>query len=468
MHWLGLSLLFSQLSNGFANSATCVSLLEGVVESCSSSLHATISNLTTVGIPNHFQRLTPTEYQPPSLDTAFLFSNAQPMFVISTPVFIAEGHIEEMMNGIWNHTTGLWAWDLLLDASPDGSKEVILRTIWGWVRDRLSEPSHLSPCHASDGAVCRCLLHSVPTVIRLIVSSFPIWETKADNFVFSSQLYLSSLYSVSVQADQRLTETAWNLYLSLPVAIWSDDVLSVSALCAQNIYERRQSHTLFAFDEVCAPRSSSSERTAETDFFDLRMSSIRGPLLFSSNKLRQLGFFNERNYVLGLDDHDLHVRGYLRYGYRTGLATVGLEMIPRNRSAEHELKKKRLRESQAERRAKERMMAWYLRHREGGRERGRSVLEGYDELTQVRSVLAGELTARDPDPQLTDAETTQDLVTLRKRVTVGSAVAEGAAMAEQKGAFSERRLIRSKMRERALSKCDREMSSRVRRRGMAL
>jgi hypothetical protein len=390
------------------------------------------------------------------------------MYVISTPVFIAEGHIQRMMKGIWNHTTGLWAWDILLDASPDRSREVILRTLWGFVKEYLKKTSHHSSCTDSQVG-CRCLLHSVPTVIRVLVSSFPIWETKADNFVFSSQLYVRSLYSVSVQADQRLTETGWNIFLSLPVAIWTDEMLSASALCSQNIYETRQNHTLFAFDEICAPHDPSNlhhrpppQRAAPEMNFDLRMSSIRGPLLFSSYKLRQLGFFNERNYLLGLDDHDLHVRGHLQFGYRTGLARVGLVMLPRNRTAEHELKKQSLREIVAERRAKERMMEWYLRHREGGRARGRGVLEGYDELSQVRGMIIDELSGRDPDPHLSEGESTQDhLLTLRKRSVGREGAGEGGTIIE-KDTFSERRVIQSQWRERELSNCDQEMTLRLR------
>jgi GT2 family glycosyltransferase len=68
--------------------------------------------------------------------------------------------------------------------------------------------------------------------------------------------------------------------------------------------------------------------------FEIRETSNRGSLMFRGDMMRSLGFFDERNFLNGNDDHDIHARAIYR-GWYTGYYRVRSFSTLRNREKEH-------------------------------------------------------------------------------------------------------------------------------------
>lgn len=354
---------------------------------CANSLSDKVNSLRSIGVTKLRPRVT--DFSDPYVDIGFVFNDIEPVYVLSTPVFIGEDHISEMMDGILDKTTGIWGWDIIVDSSPDRSRDVVIDTIAKFASS-YSGASNCKEWCLQDSAGSNdesCRHYGFPTYIRVITADWPLWETKADNTVFSDHLYAKAKYAVSVQADQLVLEKAWNIFLSLPIAIWPADVISVSASCAENLQctddGRRPMYGQIG--SSCNPvglsmlhvNSSTMGRVAlggpGSEVFHIRDSSTRGPLLFHMGKLRDLGFFDEQNYILGNDDHDLHLRAYEHNQYVTGFYPIYWRNIKRNRTVEFLLKKRYLSSNKRARYRKETVMRHFLDTRDGGKE-GRPLL----------------------------------------------------------------------------------------------
>jgi hypothetical protein len=65
----------------------------------------------------------------------------------------------------------------------------------------------------------------------------------------------------------------------------------------------------------------------------------RGPLLFDSQKLRDMGYLDEQNFVLGNDDHDLMARAWTEKQWRCGYMPVEVYMPMERGTMRKEMKK---------------------------------------------------------------------------------------------------------------------------------
>jgi hypothetical protein len=443
--------LFGPVELLVASAAPCVTAAINssyaiLLPRCTDIVSDRVNVLASIGVMK--KRVPVANFSEPFVEIGFVFQDITPVYVISTPVFIGEGHISDMIEGILHKTTGIWAWDIIIDSSPDRSKEIIIDAIANFSLSRSRADSCRAWCSRTAGSHRgdTCRQHSFPTFIRIITAPWPLWETKADNTVFSDRLYAQAKYAISVQADQLVLERAWNVFLSIPAAVWPD-VISVSTSCAENLQcvsdGRRPMYGQIG--SACNQQglhklhvdSSTMHRTGlggpAAEVFHIRDSSTRGPLLFHMSSLRELGFYDERNYILGNDDHDLHLRAFEERRYVTGFYPVLWRNIKRNRTAEFMLKRAYLGSNRLARVRKERVMGAYLSSREGGRE-GRPLLFN-------RSMSAADtclLAARDGGEGL-------------RVVEVDSSDGGG-------GGHSRKRFVFKQLIQAALNKCGEELS----------
>lgn len=295
-----------------------------------------ITHLHSLSSSKKHTRSNVIDFMKPYVHMAFFFNDLDPYFVLSTPLHLAEGYIENALHAIFNYTIGIWALDIVLDASYDGSYTAVLKNI-------LQFAKHYQDNFNNDPSLPRlcekdiCELISIPTRIRLIHAPSPLWECKADNLVFSSYINSNADFYISVQADQVVLTKGWNLDLAIPVLVWPDDVLSVSARCAHNLRTDKDHPTWneagfrcnttknFLIDSDYRNGDTCCEYPQRKPFhlqFHIRDSSNRGPLLFHGPKLRELNFMDEINFLLSNDDHDLHARAFAAKGYLTGYYPV--------------------------------------------------------------------------------------------------------------------------------------------------
>lgn len=204
------------------------------------------------------------------------------------------------------------------DNGPDKQAEkweCVLRQALGRGLDRHSHHlgmnmSSLSPNHNLQNASHICL-NSLLTEVSFIEQSTSVWETSSDNIgmAYSSP----SKYFVLVQADMWLSDPGWNLILSRPTEIFAD-VFSVSGRCA---------HSFPFGDDIPKYQGRCTEDVQvfltpeQTEMYQNRVYYLgtgnRGPLLLRSDRLISLGLFDEQNFYLAYDDHDLMARALLKF-----------------------------------------------------------------------------------------------------------------------------------------------------------
>eukprot|EP01041_Mallomonas_annulata_P007438 gene7438-15215_t len=255
----------------------------------------------------------------PSVYSSLIFVDVTPMFSISMPLFNAKNIVGNSLRSLFNKTTSLWSLDIVLDSCTDNTSSVVIKVLNELLPHvQASIIGHCSILCRNITGLCNSL--SFPTRIRVISAATSLWETKAENLVYRTNN--PSLAYVSVQPDQSVEEKGWNIHQSLPLRIWSD-VISVSANCAHNINPiKRSLHTVGRCNTSTTFAVKKGRRGDRNSTFYIRETSNRGPLIIHAKKMQQLGFFDERNFLLSNDDHDLHVRAFAYHRWITGFIPI--------------------------------------------------------------------------------------------------------------------------------------------------
>ena len=142
----------------------------------------------------------------------------------------------------------------------------------------------------------------------LIRQPTPVYETTCDNIGF---LLSSGPYILEIQADMEMTEYGFNTNLRRGFDAY-DDIIAVSGRCTHVFGNAIGVGKLGELIE--APLHPSLDRNT----MYLYGTCNRGPLLLDHQKLKSLGYLDERNYFHLDSDHDLLARALVMKGWRCG------------------------------------------------------------------------------------------------------------------------------------------------------
>ena len=232
---------------------------------------------------------------------------AVPRFAVVVSAHDAAHVLGRNIEALLKHTTGLWELIVVLDACRDDS-EVAARAALMRGLERAGDV----------GGLVRA---------RLIRQPDAIWETSSDNLGMQLADKRAEWFLL-VQADIQVGERGWNARLALPGEVW-DDVWAVSGRAAHNAAQGRYEDTpgfnmTAGRDLEVMPSAAALEAAAKT--FYIRDALNRGPVALRADVARGLGFFNERDFHLGRDEHELMLRAYVDKGLRCGYYDVGFAM----------------------------------------------------------------------------------------------------------------------------------------------
>ncbi|GBG31661.1 Hypothetical Protein FCC1311_078862 [Hondaea fermentalgiana] len=256
---------------------------------------------TTVGLPPH--RLHPRYCNPsdlPSraeavvvLDVILQPDIPHPEVTIVSPSHQDGPTLEQTMPSLCAHTQGEWEVVFVLDGSWDHSYEVYKRTI-------LSE---------------ECKRNGLVRG-RVVLQPTSIWETAADNLAMS--MSSPSGFYVEVQADTLFLSDGWLERMLQPMRIY-DVLFAVSGRCGHELTVGRALPSFSTLYGHCKGMDTPAEPEflAQWDHKINVMQSVnRGPYAVRAKAMQDLGFYDELNFFLERDEHDLHRRAtFLKWNF---------------------------------------------------------------------------------------------------------------------------------------------------------
>ena len=239
--------------------------------------------------------MTAFRRQPAFVALDFQRSLEEPQFSIISPSYNVQHVLNTTIPTLCQHTTGKWEVIFVLDSCYDQSLHMIRNILLTDV------------CRGPKSSLLRA---------RVLVQPTSIFETSSDNLGFL--LARPSHFYIEVQSDMILGETGWNVDMARPFLQYND-ILSLSGRCGHGLgktkaYRGRCGKNVGNYDE--------KERAAMRNKVFITSTNNRGPLMFRADALRALGYFDEVNYYLGDDDHDLNQRAYVAYGWRAAYRYV--------------------------------------------------------------------------------------------------------------------------------------------------
>lgn len=213
-------------------------------------------------------------------------------YSIIVPVYNQENIIYKNIESILKYTGGSFELIIILDFCYDDTENILIKFFNNYN-------------HANNN------LYNVRIFKQ---PNTPIFEASCDNIGF---IMSNGIYCLEIQADMEMTQQNYNIHLSKPFKKYNN-VLAVSGRCAHNLFDRPggigKIGTLI--------EKSVSELNIDKNKFYTYETCNRGPLLFDRQKLKQLNYLDELNHHLHDDDHDIMIRGYLKYGYICGYVPI--------------------------------------------------------------------------------------------------------------------------------------------------
>lgn len=211
-----------------------------------------------------------------------------PVFSIVMPIHNQGTIIYDVITKIFIHTQGLYDVFFILDGCTDNSRDEVLRAM-----TRIPK------------GVCNITVVSNPT---------GIFETSCDNLGFVNA---RGKYIVEIQADMQIQTVGYNILLAMPLEIYSD-LVAVSGRCC---------HTLTSPTQGVGKLGNRAEQPHNIPFdmynqIYLSHTVNRGPLVLRRSMLEELGYLDERNFVLGDDEHDLFYRAWTQKQWRTAFYPI--------------------------------------------------------------------------------------------------------------------------------------------------
>ncbi|KAI9034089.1 nucleotide-diphospho-sugar transferase [Hyaloraphidium curvatum] len=150
----------------------------------------------------------------------------------------------------------------------------------------------------------------------VLLSPTPVFETASNNLGLRAA---RGQLAVLFQDDIFMRTKGFDAILALPFQLW-DDVAVVSGRCAHGL---RGGHYVGRCGvDVNLPLSMGPADRAK---FHVRDTVNRGPYALRTDRARELGFFDELNFHLGDDDHDLACRAYATRGWVAGSVAIDFD-----------------------------------------------------------------------------------------------------------------------------------------------
>jgi hypothetical protein len=146
---------------------------------------------------------------------------------------------------------------------------------------------------------------------RVLVQPTAVFETSSDNLGLTLADRPSHFY-IEIQADMILEQAGWNRDMARPFFAYND-IYSVSGRCGHS-QGGGGKYSVGRCGSNVGKLSESLERDTRNAVI-VTATNNRGPIIYRSESLRELGFFDEINFVLGSDDHDMNRRAGFRGWY---------------------------------------------------------------------------------------------------------------------------------------------------------
>jgi glycosyltransferase involved in cell wall biosynthesis len=217
------------------------------------------------------------------------YNNIEHEFSIVMPIHNQENIISKQLDSIIEYTGSTYEIILIIDSCEDNTEKKILE----WENNMKKN-------------------NSVSNII-IIKSETPLFEAAADNIGFRLS---TGKYILEIQADMEMCEKNYNLILKKPFEK-IENVIAVSGRCSHDFKQtsvigRGGRNILYPYNKSLYNNNT----------FYIYETCNRGPLLLSKEKIRKLGFLDEKNFYLDDSDHDLMARAYYNYGYICGYVPI--------------------------------------------------------------------------------------------------------------------------------------------------
>lgn len=219
----------------------------------------------------------PEGVRPVELAYSRVFREEEPFMSIVMPIHNQSAIIAKNLESILRMTTGnSYEMLLILDACSDSTESVVVSLFTS------------------------CVVPTLLTSVVVFRSPTPLFETACDNIGF---LCSRGKYILEIQADMEMTELGYNRKLLTPF-LQIPTVIGVSGRCCESFTFRDGVGKLgFRVEHPLHP-------SIDRGLFYIYETCNRGPLLLDREKVRQLGYLDERNYFLNYSEHDLFARAY--------------------------------------------------------------------------------------------------------------------------------------------------------------
>ena len=227
----------------------------------------------------------------------------------------AERSIGACVASLLNNTVGVWELLLVLDGCTDATFDVATATLRSAVQG------------GATGGLVRA---------RVVVQGSPVWETSSDNLGLRLA-HPNATALILVQADMEVTERGWNARMEAPLGVFAD-VWAVGGRDAHNAGVGRGEGQPQAFnltagrDLGVAPSAAELESSAGLTLY-IRDVVNRGPLLLRADVAREVGFLNERDFLIRRDEHELMLRVWHQKRLLCGKLAVGWRVPAKDVSA---------------------------------------------------------------------------------------------------------------------------------------
>eukprot|EP01083_Nonionella_stella_P105197 302470_1 len=165
----------------------------------------------------------------------------------------------------------------------------------------------------------------------VLIRAWGIWEASSNNLGMCLSSHHTKFY-IHVQDDMQMTQIGWNLNTILPLAIFTNDLFSVSARCGapiQNVFAGKVTAKLWKMmDKNVAQKHGKIEtrkprsigrcggdidkplklaKYNKTIVYE-RSHSNRGPYAVNASNMRDIGYLNEKSFKLSFVVGELHLR----------------------------------------------------------------------------------------------------------------------------------------------------------------
>lgn len=214
-------------------------------------------------------------------------------YSIVMPIYNQENIIRKNIESILVNTLGCYEILLILDGCTDKSENEVVKLF-----ENLDNiPSQLKKI----------------TVLRQPTA---IYETSCDNLGF---VLAEGTYIVEIQADMEMITLGYNVLLSRPIKakLYDNKVFMVSGRAACNITPNMKGIIGKGKMAKLVDKPLHIEYHEMGKFY-IDATICRGPLLIVRDKLEEVGYLDEHNFVQGNDDIDLSMRAYFKKNWVVG------------------------------------------------------------------------------------------------------------------------------------------------------